>query len=518
MQNYETNPFPSSELTPLVGAQNHGAHELRRVPENVAEDAVITGVAAIALKGMGVSPENGLPRDGLLGAFDRIPESNKDMAERSVEALPFKPTPEVIQSVEGFYNDNDKMLLAVSAYVRGDATEMIVGRKEIDNPLFSRALEDLTSRMDGNRTAEADELAVDILRELYSECSVGAMTMSDEFIAARAQEIFEVESALRPNEHINSVATNTNLLTGYRQGALQETRPAGMLLFHNTPHLGTIIPRGFKISGRSGQTALYGSSQSNTIRYKKGHESHTNVLHFSEAYDPWGYHMLQTDNRNDIEKETPLLSGTVAIPLAEVIKVAPYARDTRYAVLEAKPDSEIVATSPDETTVVGIIAAGQPDVAGRKFLGTDRVFFASNELDSIHDAHNYSLDFGPMGREVWDTSEPKGYIIRTGVDAGLDGRDLNAVSGAGFGYPNVITVQTPKHGANEVGKVVAPELLKIEADSNSRYPGQYVVPLRGHQMEFLDEGAWAHRGTGLARRYVSRNNAASATGTSIQYA
>lgn len=529
MLNPETLTTPAQEtMLPDVGNIYLGVEPAHG--EQIAGASPLAGELALELMGVEEPEEHANKTQDVFGSmveqhsdqhsgpqevFDAVGEKNTDIIEKAVESLPFKETAEIRTAVEGFYNDNDKMLAAVQMYVDGKASAKVVGSKEVDSPIFSWALEDLSSRLDGTRTTEGDELSLDILRELYSECSVGTMTMTDEFIANRAATLVELEAKLRPGMRVDSVETKQNILAGYREGAKRETRPAGLLLFHNTPHLREIMQRGFKLSGRSGQTAQYGNSRSNTIRYGEGQESHSNVTHFSEVYDPWAYHMVQTVE--SASGDVPSLSGTVALPIAEVVKVAPYARDTKYAVIEAKPDSQVSFTSTTESTIVGEIKAGSPDLAGGGYLGLDRVFFASNKTEEIQAAHNYEVDFGRMGMEVGDTSEPRGYIIRTGIDAGIDRQDLSAANIAGFGSPSVITVETTANRPSEAGPLVAPELLKIEAESIARYDGKFVVPLRGHQMEFLDEGAWSYRGRGLSGRYILRANSASHTGTSVRY-
>ena len=189
-------------------------------------------------------------------------------------------------------------------------------------------------------------------------------------------------------------------------------------------------------------------------------EMHSNVPHFSEMYDPFSY--KQGDTLNDGATNP----GTIAFPLSSIISVAPYARDSEYAVVEYHSSTDHVHVNRG-THQIGV---GNFDQAGMS--GQDRVFFASprqNDPDNMPD--NFAIQIGVGGKES------EAIVIFN--DDGEEKRAAKRI-GNGESYPKVVKVEEDGFEA---------DMNQLQDESIDKHgSNNLVVPLRRGVFRFAAEG------------------------------
>jgi hypothetical protein len=307
--------------------------------------------------------------------------------------------------------------------------------------------------------------------------------------------------------------------------------------------MGEIAKSGFKLSSRTHRAEKDGFYDSATgIHEGNGYAAHTNVIHWSEEYMTDEYKTdLKAAGRTDERVRHP---ATIAVPLAEVIATAPYARDSEYGVLELKPDTEAEVTINDSARIAAAADywanVGERDVMGRS--GKDRIFFADNRLDHVKAAHNYVLDAG-AGMATDQGNLSKIILLQRDLDRlakakfgeGDASYDDLPYYGAGYGYPGTTVLPFDFASTNRPGEKNFPDVsahkmreynvnpayvlnqrtanehhsyredglsldkqmaelrtqireLQRESRESDRYAHKVVVPLRQGVIEFMDEG------------------------------
>lgn len=237
----------------------------------------------------------------------------------------------------------------------------------------------------------------------------------------------------------------------------EDCRMAGQLEIHNTGHLPLIAQRGNTLLPRTEQFRRYGTMHVQTAVFDN---MHSVVPHFSERLDPGtGYKIGGTDPKYRTEDESRG-SGSILIPLANIIKVAPFARDAYYAVVEQK-DSTKLLVSPPSPQYIESIDVGMPDNEGK--YGKDRVFFSSNHLAEQPDS--FGIKLGSTSTILFigqDNNTSKGY-------------------GSGYGFPKISRAQTPGEASDKVYQAQQ-RVLELPV-----YKDKIVVPLRRHVFDFTPE-------------------------------
>lgn len=246
-----------------------------------------------------------------------------------------------------------------------------------------------------------------------------------------------------------------------------DTRMAGQLLYHNTGHLDDISRSGGLMS-RLEQKRRTGGMNTQTREANHG-EHHSVVPHFSEMYDPWGYKTTRGIKGEDGHVST----GTIAIPLATIIEVAPYARDAQYAVVTAK--NETVLEKVPVHDVVDYTGVGGADEPGKS--GGDRVFFASATQSGDKAPDEYVLLTG--GPRTPDTRNTLIFVGEEEIAA-------SPTYGLGEQFPDRLHIQDEQQAA---------ELIKALQDRYIQMSkGKIVVPLRRGVFDFIPEGMeWASK-------------------------
>lgn len=459
------------------------------------------------------------------------------LAEAGMERTPFNGM-EVKRAIDGYYVDHEVTLYAVGAIVKGemnpDELSSLVAEGEqgtiIHNDQLRKALVALDSLNRSGNQQQRDLLANITLEALYTEPSVGQLTLDDETMQRVAREKAELTMLVNPrsNSHLSIEALAGEQLKSIenaKQRAGNETRNAGQLLFHNTAY-GHGVSQGGNIRGRARQ----GSTQEKVSITTAELEGHSILSHWSELYDPINYKSLEAES---------MQSKTIAVPLGEIIKNAPYARGLEFAVVESKADRTVDTLDiglADGSTVTGMIGPGASDMMGGSEAKVDRVFWASK--DSIDEGAQY--DIAVHGGAIMRMNHEKGFqepvvyeiqsdsdrlrsyngnmrndervaAARADMDAGLSQREMLREHGStidttatGYGFPNRVVVedlklstQSPasqwiKGGAQvrlagagersiateDQAEAAAESIRAIQRESVARFADTYVVPLR----------------------------------------
>lgn len=244
----------------------------------------------------------------------------------------------------------------------------------------------------------------------------------------------------------------------------EDCRYAGQLEFHNTGYMHEITTTG-GLMPRTEQFRRTGTMRFQTAAYQEN--MHSIVPHFSEQYDPTEYKKGR-DGESPNRKAKDARGATIAIPLAEVIKTAPFARDAEYAEVMIKrgtdPDQAPTVPTPtlEGTTTLDV---GHDDWEGA--VGTDRTFFAAPNEDGPVKPDQYEF---PMDRDVTIILYGDEEISRSenyGIGESLPGR---------------------LHISEQVDPADAVAELQRRTFEDPRYKDKLIVPLRRGVFEFVAEG------------------------------
>lgn len=244
----------------------------------------------------------------------------------------------------------------------------------------------------------------------------------------------------------------------------EDCRMAGQLEFHSTGHMPLISRRGNKLLPRTEQFRRHGTMHVQTAAQEA---MHSVVPHFGERLDPNGYRNAGYSSDTDVQDKG---SATIAIPLADIIRVAPFARDAEYAIVQAKDHQATSRKIPQPTSSTTSIGSGENDFEGQH--GPDRVFFASPRTEDEPDSYEIKL-----GR------------TSTLLFFGQDESNQDPTYGTGEGFPLHISTKYPGY---------PPELYERQRQflEDSMYAGKIVVPLRRGVFNFNAENMFKYSSAG----------------------
>ncbi|MDB5167432.1 MAG: hypothetical protein JWN26_577 [Candidatus Saccharibacteria bacterium] len=353
-------------------------------------------------------------------------------AEQAAEAIEHSEFtgPEVESAVKNYYTDHEVTLKLLGTLVEGspdDAVDILnIDEKSlgIESDLLRLVVQQLARLRIGQSDEKFRELAAALCHDaLFREPCVGQSTLTDKTIEGVVEEMNRLQQLMYPSE--GPYAQKPKLIdAGWirqsMENANNEVRPAGQLLFHNTPY-GRDISGGHdkSLQGRARQRQSVKTGHQERVRMvTSADEGHSDNIHWSELYDPITYKYV--DNRTPgIEQVPPdrVQGVTFAIPLAEIIEQAPIGRGIRYAVVEGKPGA--VSLKPDESSggPTGNIGVGSPDAVGRS-ASIDRVFWASEESRDRATDYEVSLwgNDTVINNPATGQAESSIYMIQSGVD------------------------------------------------------------------------------------------------------
>lgn len=459
-----------------------------------------------------LSKEDSPEKPRLLENFDL-----KERIQEAYKSCEIKLSPEVMEALQGYYTDHYKLADIIGVACGDDITEEelkalleredgVVEKSHFDDFVkaynyasFSappsaesavRILAHLKLREIQAQTEEDRSIAKDLLlrcasaslqETLFQETSLGITTLKDddidiiENLFSRIVEASSDTSADLVESHRDGNSIEWPINNGKIRHRLpnykhilqniqnkkdrfwEDCRMAGQLELHNTGHMPLITQRGNILLPRTEQHRRYGTMH---VQTAVGDQMHSVVPHFAERLDTGrGYKIA--GNHHLYKTETEGRGGaTILIPLADIIRVAPYARDAHYAVVEQKDPTKRLVDQPT-THHLESIGVGEPDREGSQ--GKDRVFFASSKLEDGPDA--YEIKMGSASTILFIGDDLKG----------------SEGYGSGDGFPQIRRAVNPEEASYEVDKAQKDTL------EQPAYKGKVVVPLRRHIFNFIPE-------------------------------
>jgi len=244
-----------------------------------------------------------------------------------------------------------------------------------------------------------------------------------------------------------------------------DVRYDGQLEFHKTGFLtaisadGLLMPRkeqhrrkgNIKAGHASGDFKHDGSMIISTA------VMHSNVPHFAEQFSPGeeykGMHAGQATPED--KRQEGVGAGTIALPLGEIIKIAPFARDAHYAVVQPRTDGYISKVPMESTEALASIGGGFYDSLPSRD-GNDRVFFASPTQEADVKPDEYAIPI-----------DDRAILILVGGEI-----DDSEKYGLGEYFPRRLEIDSKDTALKQISE------LQRKYLEDPRYKGRLVVPLR----------------------------------------
>ena len=450
------------------------------------------------------------------------PESESELLGKRIEVAigdcEFEPTAEVQEAIHGFYSDHYVLGSMIEAGVTGeigdeDVEELlslpdgVVSSEQFDiildnfrenspPPSAESATRLLAASIKRERSAKTTEerdkqrattlrLAwASLTKVLFQETSLGITTIGDPEIESAVHLYGILVEAISVNDSITDINTEEMRPDGdyglkHRISNAQEllwddVRYAGQLEFTNSPYLKEIVEAG-GVMPRTEQFRLFGKMKSNTgvaggSRSLEG-RMHSVVPHFSENFQPGFY------------RGNEMKGGTVVLPLAEIIKIAPFARDAEYATLT--PLTSELSRVPMKTAEGLMMGTegGRDNIPASS--GVDRVFFATSSEKG--------------------ESKPDGYVLPVDKDSGAtiilvgdEAENSEQYSSEGQGALQLHIERIGKlsdrfpgdpHPTPDNNDAILEQILSLQRQylNDPRYKSRLIVPLRRGVFDFRSE-------------------------------
>ncbi len=392
-------------------------------------------------------------------AFAEIHEHNQARIEKAVAACEFEATPEVRGAIKDYYNDHEKTKQVLETVFSGGSVDLdaLSGSESgIQAAGLQKKLVEFVERLEDENTKSVGYRLDGLLKGFYDECAVGQTTIGEEELK-KVVELSEKAEEWRKNTlgpKVSSVAMNAEIVQQRHDHTTKmfwkDARQAGQLLFHNTPYASELAVDGFVLGTRANQSRTKGDYRAVTMDV----EGHSQSVHFSEEFMTDSYKEAAYNGKAD---EGVHLGGTVALPLAEVIKVTPYARGGRYGETSLKSESghrDKIAIHDSVNAVTGDDwyhnQGADDNMPGES--GIDRTFYADNRDRDRGEDYQYNFGAG-MASDNGNTS--KIIYLQRDIDA------LNRAHILG------------EKGMEHAGQFVADSL--IDHGSGRGYPGTEVM-------------------------------------------
>lgn len=267
----------------------------------------------------------------------------------------------------------------------------------------------------------------------------------------RVSEVIGLKGA-RKNFNTRSLEVPGAAIRRAQKSFWKDTRPAGQLLFHNSPTLTEIRLTGSLLPRRM-QKKVMGSMRTNTIEQTSDGHIHSPTVHWSEVFDPATFRGEEGES-----------GGSIGVPLREIVEVAPYARDAAYGVLRVKPGHQ-ASVNKKVTTIdqVGDFGVGRSDLQG--IIGLDRTFYSSSKdvaadeaIEEAPDGHKFKLGPNDYTITIGETETQKAEV----------NQDENS--------PAIRAIDAPE--------AVAATISSLQGESIARWPEEIVAPLRSGVFDF----------------------------------
>ncbi len=374
-------------------------------------------------------------------ALRNLPEQLQSRVENAVDKCEFERSPEIEEAIKSYYADHYRSAMIIDHVVRGEAVDPSVLVNEdvmLESFQLTESLEKIITEQD--RSKQLEKAHEFIGKKLFSEAAVGQTTVSEQEVGlALGLNEQLLQQAQSENVYIHFPNTDERVKENIERGMKrfwEDSRAAGQLEFHNTPFADEMAQANFKLRSKPNQRKTDGDYRSVTADVK----GHSQSVHFSETFFTDSYKDVQAGNQVD----HITIGGTVAVPLAEIVKQLPYARGGEYGVMALKPGAEDKSTVIEDANIFALDGhhnGGEVDDEPSK-SGRDRTFYA--DKFSREKGEDYEINFGKaMGTSTGNTSSiiflqrDIDHTHRKQFNENLKNVDARLDFGAGEGYPEV---------------------------------------------------------------------------------
>ena len=376
--------------------------------------------------------------------FAGLSEKLHDRIETAVQSSEFEATPEIAGAIEGYYKDHTKMASVLERVITGEQVSPAIFESadlKLESFQMNEQLKKLVTEAESGTSRKDILVSIsNLLRtSLFRESAVGQTTISEQ----------EVQRALALGDMLNETAQKEDIYIGNAavtasevrrnidvstQQFWDDSRHAGQLLFHNTPFIDDVAKEGSVLRTRANQDEVSGGHRAVTL----DRDWHSQSIHFSEHFMTDSYKSVMGGTKT----EHITLGGTVALPIAEVVKTLPFARMGEYGTVTVKNSTSLDRVATPDNNVIDWHNAGEYTDDKQGEAGYDRVF--APDAHDVKKAANYEIDFGQgMSSENGNTSHI--ILLQHDIDQAhrqqfnKDGGnvDVRTAYGSGYGYPLV---------------------------------------------------------------------------------
>ena len=412
--------------------------------------------------------------------------------EAALARVDFQPTPEVREAVGGFYADHYRLA--------GFLTDLLAGDAEIEPPeadpatphelrqtasQLAEAYQNLRDNPDGHATqVEFLRQAVDANQRLFAESSLGVTTVSEAELDLRhriGDQILEFgqRHGLTPRivddrTRLTPDGTRFDPVVEIAQDQFwADVRRASRLEFHGSVGIGPVIASGGLMS-RTEQVRQTGTYATENVRGNEWDGAHhSNVVKFSEFMPQGDYARVG----KGMLEATP---GTVGIPIADIIEVAPFARNAEFATVAVRPQSagRLEQQTPTEQVVKSIGSGGADQVGFSSANSRQRAFFATPSLSAERPPDDYRLTVSGMGASGRDPASATRALFTYQPHRDAEADAYHWMPPAGYQFPVHYELKIPQdqHDVDTNQDIV--DRVQTYISDNPKYRDKYVIPLR----------------------------------------
>lgn len=444
----------------------------------------------------------------------------KKMSEGILTNLEVEPTEEVQRAVMDYCADHTETARIIDALLDGKAE---IGEVQLASPLMREQIRGMVNAFDKDSSVGVTEKAKWLKymagEKLFKECAIAVTGLGEDAVTEISRVRQRVNDWLEDNQHtlasehsshkgfnfdydhiVRPLDTSEqgikNSLAYVTKKFWEDARQAGQLEYHNTPFASDIVKEGFQLRSRPNQREHNGSANTVTLNM----QGHSESIHFTESLMPLDYKEVANGD-SEVGKDgfgiTESWSGTIAIPLGEVIKTTPFARGGEYGVVRAKNEDTIKRVTVNQG-VLSSPNSGTSDEAPSA-QGIDRTFYADGSDRATGENYSYPFGIDNAGYVITLKSdhlrEDRTDILqhperikpeyrndaRLSLISSASRRDFGA--GKDFARQRVIDDTGGEKALDEAVRELQESVL-----NDPKYTGKLVVRLRGENMLFTPEG------------------------------
>lgn len=250
-----------------------------------------------------------------------------------------------------------------------------------------------------------------------------------------------------------------------------DVRRASHLEYHGTPYAGELLTEGLKSRNQQIRDRNFYAT-SNAVATDGRH--HSNAIKFSEFMPSGEY--TSRGNPREATADLSYTPATVGVPIADIIKSAPYARNAEFAIVDVDDEHAVEMLERTNTgPILSSIGGGSTEHVGIPPGGSiQRVFFARKEEGGEISPDEYTI--GLVGVDADGVAASTSRVLFTYYDS-------DWMVPLGYQYPTVIKLDGGRSEADQVAVKQAQDAI----DTDPHYHGKYAVPLRRGVFSFYPE-------------------------------